>query len=190
VEWIQMGSTVSRIIAQTCRQSGLSILYSELLDFRGSEIYFHEEPALAGKTFAEALLAAEKDSLIGILPKGQRPRLAPPMDTPLRAGDQLIIIARDNHLIKFDPDRSPVVQKGSLSLKPLPAPKAVHTLILGWNWRGTGVIHELDQYAAPGSDVLVVADRQGISEAIEKDCQDLKNQKVCFRTAIRRTAKP
>jgi hypothetical protein len=43
------------------------------------------------------------------------------------------------------------------------------------------VIHELDQYVAPGSDVLVVADRQGTSESIEKDCQDLKNQKVCFK---------
>ena len=40
---------ISRITAQTCRQSGLSIVYSELLQFEGDEIYFMEEPKLVGK---------------------------------------------------------------------------------------------------------------------------------------------
>ena len=31
---------ISRITAQTCRQSGLSIVYSEILQFEGDEIYF------------------------------------------------------------------------------------------------------------------------------------------------------
>jgi K+/H+ antiporter YhaU regulatory subunit KhtT len=147
VEWIQMGSIVSRIIAQTCRQSGLSILYSELLDFGGNEIYFHEEPALVGKTFGQALLAAEKDSVIGIFPKGQKPRLGPPMDTPLRTGDQVIVIAKDDRLIAFDPDHTPTAKKAALSTKSKAAAKPEHTLILGWNWRGPGN-HELDYYVA------------------------------------------
>jgi hypothetical protein len=40
VELIVVGDVVSRIIAQTCRQPGLSIVYGELLDFDGDEIYF------------------------------------------------------------------------------------------------------------------------------------------------------
>ena len=51
---------------QTCRQSGLSVVYTELLDFGGDEIYFHEEPALVGKTFGEALLAYEDSAVIGL----------------------------------------------------------------------------------------------------------------------------
>ena len=43
--------TISRLIVQTSRQSGLSIAYTELLDFDGDEIYFREDPALVGKTF-------------------------------------------------------------------------------------------------------------------------------------------
>src|SRR6185436_16838214 len=31
------GDVISRLIAQTCRQSGLSIVYTELLDFGGDE---------------------------------------------------------------------------------------------------------------------------------------------------------
>src|SRR6185312_13956013 len=50
---------VARIIVQTCRQAGLSVVYTELLDFGGDEIYFQREPTLTGRTFGEALLAYE-----------------------------------------------------------------------------------------------------------------------------------
>ena len=42
------GDLIARIIAQTCRQSGLSVVYTELLDFDGDEIYFTALPELAG----------------------------------------------------------------------------------------------------------------------------------------------
>ena len=40
---------ISRVIAQSCRQSGLSIVYTELLDFDGDEIYFQKEEGLYRK---------------------------------------------------------------------------------------------------------------------------------------------
>src|SRR4029078_2517603 len=49
LEVVIVGDVVSRIIAQTCRQPGLSIVYGELLDFDGDEIYFSHQPALAGR---------------------------------------------------------------------------------------------------------------------------------------------
>jgi hypothetical protein len=54
---VEVGDTISRLVAQTCRQSGLSVVYTELLDFDGDEIYFQDEPQLVGKTFGDALLA-------------------------------------------------------------------------------------------------------------------------------------
>ena len=38
VQIIESGDIISRITAQTCRQSGLSVVYTELLDFGGDEI--------------------------------------------------------------------------------------------------------------------------------------------------------
>ena len=55
VELVLTGDLIARITAQTCRQSGLSVVYTELLDFAGDEIYFKTEPDLVGKTFGEAL---------------------------------------------------------------------------------------------------------------------------------------
>ena len=71
---ILVGDLIARIVAQTCRQSGLSVVYTELLDFDGDEIYFADEPELVGRTFGEALLAFEDSALIGLRPRDGRPR--------------------------------------------------------------------------------------------------------------------
>lgn len=183
VEWVRGGDIVARIIAQTCRQSGLSVVYNELLDFSGDEIYFYQEPALAGKTFAEAVHLYRKDCLIGLSPANGGVQLNPPKDTVIQAGDHLLMIAKDNNLISLDGAPSVLVQEEAIApFSPLKR-RPEHTLILGWNWRGPGIIRELDQYVAPGSDVLVVADREGIERNLSKDCQELKNQQVCYRHA-------
>ncbi len=77
VELILTDHLISRIIAQTCRQSGLSIVYSDLLDYGGNEIYFKFEPALVGK------LSARRDGLrylgvLGVFNPARGARLNPP----------------------------------------------------------------------------------------------------------------
>ena len=59
VQAILTGDLIARIVAQTSRQSGLSVVYTELMNFGGDEIYFKHEPALTGKTYGAALLAYE-----------------------------------------------------------------------------------------------------------------------------------
>src|SRR5258706_9550871 len=56
---------ISRLIAQTCRQSGLSVVYTDLLQYEGSEIYFQDEPKLTGKTFKDAIFNYEDSAIIG-----------------------------------------------------------------------------------------------------------------------------
>ena len=63
---VLVGDLIARITVQTCRQSGLSVVYTELLDFGGDEIYFSDEPTLVGRTFGDALLAYEDSALIGM----------------------------------------------------------------------------------------------------------------------------
>src|SRR5262245_33852907 len=101
VELVQVGDLISRIIAQTCRQSGLSVVYTELLDFGGDEIYFHAEPKLAGKTFGEALLAYEDSAVIGLHRPGTVPQLNPPMDTRIQPDDRLIVISEDDDTVRL-----------------------------------------------------------------------------------------
>jgi hypothetical protein len=62
-------------------------------------------------------------------------------------------------------------------------PKPEHTLILGWNQRGTLMINQLDSYVAPGSTVMIVAESGDVESSIAQDCANLQNLKVTFRTS-------
>lgn len=181
VEFVLEADLIARIIAQTCRQSGLSVVYTELLDFEGDEIYFQAEPALVGKTFGEALLAYEDSAIFGLCPRGGKPKLNPPMDTIIQDGDQLIAISEDDDTIRL----SGLTDWGIREEVIQPARPVTHrperTLILGWNWRAPTVINELAAYVAPGSEVTVVADYPEAATEIARLCPSKPNQKVTFQ---------
>jgi len=182
VEIVLVGDLVARTIAQTCRQSGLSVVHTELLDFEGDEIYFHEEPDLVGRRFHDALLAYEDSAVIGLRPRGAAPRINPAMETVIRPGDQIIAISEDDDTVRLSGIPDPGVRP-DLIQAPSSAPKQPErTLLLGWSNRTTSIISELDHYVAPGSVVDVVADFEGGEAEIERCCPGLRNEKVTFRS--------
>jgi len=172
---------VARIMAQTCRQSGLPAIYTELLNFAGDEIYFRAEPGLVGKNFGEALLAYEDSLVIGLYPKNGTVKLNPLMSTRIEEGDRIIAISKDDDTIKLSGLRDLKISRDAIQAAPPVEPAPEHILILGWNRRATSIINELDSYAAPGSTVTVVGDSAGGQDQIERCCADLKNQTVTFR---------
>lgn len=181
VELVLVGDLIARIMAQTCRQSGLSVVYTELLDFGGVEIYFKDEPTLVGKKFSDSLLAYEDCAVIGIRPRGGLPMLNPPMTSPISAGDRLIVIAEDDDAIRLAPVVRP--DPAQIALKEPPTPRPERSLILGWNWRGTSVVNELDNYVPPGSTVHIVASSEGAKQSIDAECGELKRSVLKFQQA-------
>ncbi len=182
VELVLVGDLVARVMAQTCRQSGLSVVYTELLDFGGDEIYFAEEPSLVGKTYGESLLAYEDCAVIGMRKRGGAPVLNPPPDTPIVAGDKLIVVAEDDDAIKLGKPPAPA-NAAAIVAPTEAAPQPERSLVLGWNWRAPSVINELDNYVPPGSTIHVVADSDAAEESIRLECGGLKRQKLQFRKA-------
>jgi len=156
VEMVLMTDLIARIMAQTCRQSGLSTVYTELLDFNGNEFYFHEEPGLVGKTFGEAVFAYEDSLVLGICPVGGAAQLSPAMDTRIAAGDRLIVIGEDDSTIHLD-TTDPKIQEDAIQPDRFKQPAPERTLILGWNRRGPLILEQLGYYMPPDSQVLVVA---------------------------------
>ena len=180
-EFVLSGDLIARITAQTCRHPGLSVVYSELLNFAGDEIYFQEEPALVGKTFGEVLLAYEDSMVIGLRARGLTPKLNLPMGTRVEEGDQIIAISEDDDPVRLSglPDFG--VDDEAISMgQPLEsAPERV--LILGWNWHAPFIINELDHYVAPGSAATVAAAFADGEAALGRQCSDVKRQAVDFR---------
>ncbi|PKO18993.1 MAG: potassium transporter TrkA [Chloroflexi bacterium HGW-Chloroflexi-10] len=180
VEWVLVGNLVARIIAQTCRQSGLSVVYTELLDFGGDEIYFTQVPDLVGKTYGDTLNKFEKNAIMGIARTNGNAELNPTMDTVIQPDDYLVVIAEDDDKIIYQP-AAPQFDAAGLAKNDLVKAQAEATIILGWNWRGNTIVRELDNYVPQGSTLLVVADDELIEEEITRLAADLKVQTITFR---------
>jgi K+/H+ antiporter YhaU regulatory subunit KhtT len=178
VEIIQTGEIIARIIAQTCRQSGLSVVYTELMDFGGDEIYTPELPELIGKTYGESLSAFAKNSVMGLIKKNSTAALNPPMDTRIENGDKVILIAADDDQIFLD--GKPEIDEAVITQKEKKESAPERTIILGWNWRASRLLRELDNYVAPGSEAVVVGDIEHLEEKIAAVKPELKNQTISF----------
>ena len=150
---------IARVTAQTSRQSGLSLVYTELFDFGGDEIYFKEEPALVGSTYGEALACFADSAVIGLVRADGVTQVNPPMQTRIAAGDKLIAISADDDTIIMSSAGSANIQDSSIrSHAPVPVPAPESVLMLGWNDQADTVIRELGSYVAVGSTATVIAD--------------------------------
>lgn len=179
--FVLSSNLISKITAQTCRQSGLSVVYTELLQFDGDEIYFNEEKSLAGKTYKDALFAYNTSSIIGLFTSDKNVLINPPMDTVINNGDQVIAISEDDDTVKISGMSSWNIKHDVFNNFEKDDVKTEHSLILGWNNRGTSIIEELDNYVAKGSEVLILADSEIDIEASLTDLKaNVKNQNISY----------
>jgi voltage-gated potassium channel Kch len=155
---------ISRIVVHSSRQPGLSGVYTELLDFDGSEIYTIEEKELVGKSFAYAAFCYEACTLMGIIDNNNEVLLNPEANHTIKAGEKLIVIAEDDDKILMKKFTGKV--DGGLIRSATPKEiRPERTLMLGWNRRAPLIAAELDRFVAPGSTLTVVADSDGFEQA-------------------------
>lgn len=156
VEVVRSPEVIARVAAQACRESGLSAVWQDLLDFEGDEIYFHPADDLVGHRFGEALLAFERAAVLGRRSADGTVQIDPAADTRFEAGDEVILLAEDDDAIAFtgiEPEPA-----GDPPLAPSPPAPPEHVLVIGWNPFAPGVLAELDRFVAHGSTVDVLAD--------------------------------
>lgn len=177
---IETGDVIAHVVAQTCRQTGLSTVYTELLDYGGDEIYFKNEASLRGMTFADALMAFESSALIGMKTAAGSVQLNPPMTQAFGEGDAAIVIAKDLEAIRAGATR-PSIDESLLVGRPKSVPEPERTLLLGWNARAAVIVRELDGYVAPGSHLTVIAEGDGIAAAVASARANISNHTLEFR---------
>ncbi|WP_443098375.1 CASTOR/POLLUX-related putative ion channel [Actinomadura chokoriensis] len=149
-----------RLIVQSHRQSGLSQVCTDLLDFAGHEFYMRPEPALAGTPFGESLSAYDLGVPAGLRRGDGTVLLNPPMDTVIRADDEIIVLAEDDLLIRLSGGPAPSVREEAISTATAREPVPERTLMLGWNHRAPKIIELLEEFLAPSSELVVAAPRE------------------------------
>jgi len=180
VSYVFSSDLISKLTAQTCRQSGLSIIYSELLQFEGDEIYFYSDRGLIGLTFKQCLYSFENSCVMGVFTGDRKVLLNPDMNYIIKKEDQLIIIAQDDSKIN-----RLLIPKEILPVNFIPAPKKEKeletTLILGWNDKGKKIIEELDHYVVKGSSVSILGEIDDIKDSLTLLSEELQNITLYFQ---------
>lgn len=177
--FVYTADLIARVTAQTSRQSGLSIIYTELLDFQGDEIYFKKENSLIGKTYKDAINSYEKSAVIGIMHKG-KVIINPAMNTIIDEFTELITIAEDDDKVILSNTTDLKIDSSTFSENQKTENSVEKNLILGWNNKGSAIIRELEEYVKPDSIVMIVQDVYDIDSELEKLKIIVRNQKINY----------
>lgn len=174
IEIVLSTEIISKITAQTCRQSGLSAVYMELLVYEGDELYFQKQPELIGKTYGEALFAYDDSSLFGLYTALGETLINPLMNTVIGPDDEVICISQDDDTVilngrPFEIQEKYIQKTSSHNLK------KENTLILGWNSRGSLIIKELDSYVKKGSQITIAANVKKLDQQTQTEIESLCN---------------
>ncbi|PRX62247.1 Trk K+ transport system NAD-binding subunit [Nonomuraea fuscirosea] len=156
VHLVDSDDTASRLIVQSSRQSGMSVVCMDLLNFDGGEIYLRTPKKLVGVTYGDALHAYQTASVIGL----RRPTgvvLNPPGDTVINVDDQVVVIAHDDSHVRLAAGK-PSIDESVIAEAPATPTATERTLLLNWNGRAEQIVRYLDGYVAPGSVLEIAAD--------------------------------
>lgn len=175
VELILSDEIISRIMVQTSRQSGLSVVYQDLMDFDGDEIYFEDAPVLIGKPFREILFAYEESSIMGIQYADGSVEINPPMETIFKKGDKVIGITEDDDTLVPTPNANIDLQESKIVYTEPEEQEPEKILIVGWNDRARYIALELDNYVPAGTTVKIVSKFDDARPIVEKLSQRVQN---------------
>jgi voltage-gated potassium channel Kch len=165
VQLVLADDLISRIVVHSSRQPGLSAVYTELLDFDGSEIYTIDAKDFVGKTYAEVAMSYDSSTLIGIVDGKGTVELNPDRQRRVAEGERIVLIAEDDDAIVIKPFQGKI---DSSLIHRIPDAKigTERTLMLGWNKRAPLIASELSRFVAPGSVLTIVADKEELEELV------------------------
>lgn len=153
---VKTNEMISKIILQTARISGLSLVYDELLRFEGNEIHFKKIPPVVGKRFGDVLLDFPNGMVVGVAKSdGSGHVLNPPADHVIASDEELLILAEDSR-VQYQPYAGPLSLANIPPIESSASKKVEHMLVLGWNPKIHPMIKEYDDYVAEGSTLTLV----------------------------------
>ncbi len=166
---------LAKILVQTSRSVGLSVVYGEILSFDGCEMYFHE--AEWGDIAFGKLAYRFPDGIpMGVRHSDGEIVINPPIDLQMQSGDAILILAEDDSTIDYQSTnvaepRSDLVLAGGE--KPV---EVERNLIIGWTPKVRIILSEYADYVKEGSqiDIMLRAPNDSVVGEIEKINQELE----------------
>lgn len=175
---------LAKILVQTSRSIGLSVVYGEVMSFDGCEMYFHgkeDNVQWNDITFHDALFCFPDGVIMGIRRNDGELLINPPGDTPIHNGDDVLILADDDSTIEFL--GKPVATPRSFELAGGRNEQYIEKeLIIGWNPKAPLVIREYADYVLEGSiiDVMVKNPSEELRQSIAQLNDELETLTIAL----------
>ncbi len=177
---VKTNEIISKIILQTARIQGLSLVYDELLRFEGNEIHFKKVPQCVGRPFGDILLDFANACPAGVAKAdGSGHQLNPPADHIIQPDEEILLLAEDAN-IQYQQYQGQLAGYRPQIPSQVPEKPVEHLLVLGWNEKVFPILQEFDNYVAPGSSVTLVntVPEEDRERQISESCEPLKNAEV------------
>ncbi len=185
IELILAEDALARIIAQTCRQPGISSVLIELFDYDGAELYFETFPELAQKEFGEVLNLFEEAIVFGFRREGEI-FINPDMNTKLEADDALILLVEDDGMAKVTPYTPTDISMFMSSTVSEETEKNI--IIIGTNELLENTILVLDTFLKKGSTIVISNDEPlGEYKELAEHLKNIKLSHIQADTSTRET---
>ena len=151
---VNTSEILAKLLVQTSRSVGLSVVYNEILSYHGCEMYFYKAD-WGGNKFGDLAYHFPDGVPMGVLNQDDSLTLNPKLDYVMRDDDEILIIADDDSTIVY-------------SAHPVATPTSYPTidrrleqnqereLILGWNYKAPIIISEFADYVKDGSKIDIV----------------------------------
>lgn len=154
---LDAGNILAKLLVQTSRSVGLSVVYSEILSFDGCEMYFYEADWGTAK-FAQLAYHFPDGVPIGVRQADGELIINPAGDYAMRADDEVLIIADDDSTIEYL--AKPLMQPRSFpAIESNTEQQIERELIFGLNQKSETIIREFAEYVKEGSEIDVIVHR-------------------------------
>jgi hypothetical protein len=163
---------LAKVIVQTSRSIGLSMVYNEILSFDGCEMYFHHAD-WGDITFEELGYHFPDGVPLGLRRADGKLMLNPPVNTKLAPDDDILILAEDDSSIEFRSE--PVARPRDLPLADgRQEPKIERELIIGWTPKARVIIEQYSDYVLEGSTIDIML--RSPSETVRLEIEEIQEQ--------------
>lgn len=170
---------LSKIMVQTSRSVGLSVVYSEILSFDGCEMYFHNNEKWEGLKFGELAYHFADGVPMGIRKADGELLVNPSLEETLNADDDILILADDDSTIHFQ--KEAVAKPNDYPSTSLKKEKTLEReLLLGWTTKSETIIREYSDYVLAGSqiDVMLLESDSEVERKIRELNEEIEHLKI------------
>ncbi len=170
---VDTSDILAKLLVQTSRSVGLSVVYSEILSYDGCEMYFYNDKNWAGLKWKDLAFHFPDGVPMGIRTADDQLLLNPDGEVKIGADDEILIVADDDSTIEYksktvaDPSDLKLVRGESEQ-------KIEKELIIGWNNKIATILSEYADYVMNGSQIDILLEEP--TEEVRNELEEAKKE--------------